>query len=167
MYVDKIIPCICTDHPPNVAESVHYGMPQLKVSSYNGKQLFTAYCPVCGRGDAFEFKSAYLALKDWNDMQVGLYEFNKREIVYEESYEEYEERLINKTVTFIIDCVEITRNRHGKSCPCFLSMDYIKSNVGLTSKLFFDFLERIIDRLKKSYGDNAVKFDANNYSFTI
>ena len=79
MTVDKIIPCVCTDHNPTVADSVYYGMPQLKVSgatSYH-KQFWTAFCPVCGRGGCVEYKSAYLALKAWNDMQKSLYEFEK------------------------------------------------------------------------------------------
>lgn len=74
MTVDKILPCICIDHEPNECDSVYYGMPQLKVSSGNipHRQFWTVYCPNCGRGGLLEFKSAYLALKDWNVMQEHL-----------------------------------------------------------------------------------------------
>lgn len=49
MKVDKITPCVCIDHKPTLSDSVHYGMPQLKVSG-GGKSLrFTPYCPNCGK----------------------------------------------------------------------------------------------------------------------
>lgn len=74
MTVEKIIPCICIDHKPTVADSVYYGMPQLKVSGnyLPHKQYWSAFCPNCGRGGCMEEKSAYLALKRWNDLQSEL-----------------------------------------------------------------------------------------------
>ena len=77
MKVDRIIPCICTGHEPTDADSCYYGMPQLKVTGGmmpNGKveNYFEAYCPNCGRGGMFQYKSAYLALKDWNELQESL-----------------------------------------------------------------------------------------------
>lgn len=72
--VKKIIPCVCIDHEPDVMDSVHYGMPQLKVSSGNGKQFWTPFCPVCGRGGCSEYKSSYYALKAWNEMQERLWQ---------------------------------------------------------------------------------------------
>lgn len=74
MTVDRVIPCICApDYEERKIECVYYAMPQLKVTdTYRGKQFFEAYCPNCGRGGLFQFKSAYLALKDWNKMQERL-----------------------------------------------------------------------------------------------
>ena len=72
MLVDKIIPCICCEHEPSSDDSVYYGMPQLKVCGGKPTTYFEVFCPVCGRGGLFQFKSAYLALKDWNDMQTQL-----------------------------------------------------------------------------------------------
>lgn len=70
MKVDRVIPCICTDHEPGNEDSVYYGMPQLKVTDvYRGTQFFEAYCPNCGCGGMFQYKSAYLALKAWNELQ--------------------------------------------------------------------------------------------------
>lgn len=66
----NIIPCICCDHKPTSADSVYYGMPQLKVTS--DMEHFGIFCPNCGRGGAFQFKSAYLAIKYWNEMQKEL-----------------------------------------------------------------------------------------------
>ena len=50
MKADKIIPCVCIDHEPTAADSVYYGMPQLKVADGNGgyPQFYEAYCPNCG-----------------------------------------------------------------------------------------------------------------------
>lgn len=65
-----IIPCICCDHEPDCGDSVYYGMPQLKIT---GKMdYFEAYCPNCGRGGYLQFKSAYLAIRNWNKMQERL-----------------------------------------------------------------------------------------------
>lgn len=74
MRVDKIETCICCDHEPTVADSAFYGMPEMKISysDFNHKYWFVPYCPKCGRGGILEFKSAYLALKNWNDMQARL-----------------------------------------------------------------------------------------------
>lgn len=71
-----IIPCICCDHEPDCGDSVYYGMPQLKVTS--DMQWFEYYCPNCGRGGSFQYKSAYLAIKEWNKMQERL---RKNEII--------------------------------------------------------------------------------------
>ena len=68
MKVDHIETCFCIDHEPTCADSVFYGMPQLKVTGGGDHQWFTAYCPNCGRGGCIEHKSAYLALKHWNDI---------------------------------------------------------------------------------------------------
>lgn len=87
----RITPCVCIDHVPTTADSVHYGMPELKLSC--NMKWFTPYCPVCGRGGMMEYKSAYLAIKGWNAMQNGLWEFRKREEAGEdalfEAVEEY------------------------------------------------------------------------------
>ena len=69
MKIDKILPCVCCDHEPNSGDSVYYGMPQLKVCGGKPYTFFSAYCPVCGRG-TYQFKSAYFALKFWNDLQI-------------------------------------------------------------------------------------------------
>lgn len=89
MTVDKIIPCICTDHAPNSSDSVFYGMPELQVQNgYKAHTQFWSYrCPNCGRGGtALQFKSPYLALKDWNEMQTELYAEQNRKIqIFEEN----------------------------------------------------------------------------------
>lgn len=78
MKVDHVIPCVCCDHEPNAGDSVYYGMPQLKVTDvYRGHQFFEAYCPNCGRGGLFQYRSAYLALKAWNEMQEHLRNIEK------------------------------------------------------------------------------------------
>ena len=66
----KITPCICCDHEPDVGDSVYYGMPQLRVT--DDMEYFEYYCPNCGRGGCLQFKSAYLAIKNWNKMQERL-----------------------------------------------------------------------------------------------
>ncbi len=68
MQVKKVLPCVCIDHEPDVGDSVFYGMPQLKVAGSNRNILYTPYCPHCGRGGMFQYKTAYLALKAWNEM---------------------------------------------------------------------------------------------------
>lgn len=65
-----IIPCICCDHEPDCGDSVYYGMPQLKVTRH--MQYYECYCPNCGRGGLIQHKSPYLAIKAWNEMQLGL-----------------------------------------------------------------------------------------------
>ncbi len=70
----KIIPCICSE-PIDEYSDIYDGMPQLKVTNYNehcNSQYYEAYCPICGRGGLMQFKSAYLALKNWNEMQERL-----------------------------------------------------------------------------------------------
>ena len=81
MTVDKIIPCVCMDHEPTAADSVYYGMPQLKVnnSMREHKQFWSAFCPNCGRGGFMAEKSAYLALKKWNLIQENLWRFEREE----------------------------------------------------------------------------------------
>lgn len=76
----KIRPCICTKEsvPDN---SAYYGMPQLKVTDCNDSsdtQYYESFCPACGRGGCgFQCKSAYLALKHWNEMQERLWDAEK------------------------------------------------------------------------------------------
>lgn len=75
MRLAGITPCICCE--ANYAEghinSVYYGMPQLRVAGgLSGNQYYDAYCPKCGRGGLIQYKSAYLALKAWNEMQYDL-----------------------------------------------------------------------------------------------
>lgn len=67
----RITPCVCIDHKPTAGDSVHYGMPELKLT--HDMEWFTPYCPVCGRGGMKEYKSAYLAIKGWNEMQNKLW----------------------------------------------------------------------------------------------
>lgn len=69
MKVDHIETCVCIDHESTEADSVYYGMPQLKVSV---GQEWSAFCPNCGRGGCLDFKSQYLALAHWNNMQLRL-----------------------------------------------------------------------------------------------
>ena len=69
MKVDHIETCVCIDHEPTSADSVYYGMPQLKVTK---GQEGSAFCPNCGRGGCLDFKSQYLALANWNEMQKML-----------------------------------------------------------------------------------------------
>jgi hypothetical protein len=57
------------------------------------KQWWEAKCPKCGRGGFFQYKSAYLALKAWNEMQQELYEGDNKEILYEEAWKNTCERL--------------------------------------------------------------------------
>ena len=78
MKVEKIIPCICCDHEPNAGDSVYYSMPQLKVSG----KYFEVYCPNCGRSGINQYKSAYLALKAWNEMQTELINTNIESILF-------------------------------------------------------------------------------------
>ena len=95
MTVDKIIPCICCDHPPSVDDRSEYGMPVLKLanSSIPHLQFYTAECPFCGRGGVLQFKSAYLALKNWNEMQQQLYESEHKPIIYQEDWKDTCKRL--------------------------------------------------------------------------
>lgn len=70
----EIIPCVCSE-PIDTTVSLYDGMPQLKVTNYNkqyNSQYYEAFCPKCGRGGIIQFKSAYLALKHWNQMQKSI-----------------------------------------------------------------------------------------------
>jgi hypothetical protein len=74
MRAGKILPCICS---PNWEEehfnNGFYGMPVLR--TWNGEdRFFDCICPKCGRGGLEQFKSPYLALRDWNLMQKELRE---------------------------------------------------------------------------------------------
>ena len=70
MKVGEIIPCVCTPEADLITDG-YAGMPILR--TYNGKDtFFDCQCPNCGRGGLLQFKSAYLALKDWNEMQRNL-----------------------------------------------------------------------------------------------
>lgn len=71
MKVDRVLPCVCLDHKLTCADSIYAGMPQLKVPPDGG--WFEAYCPNCGRGGSFQYKSAYLVLKHRNNMQERLW----------------------------------------------------------------------------------------------
>lgn len=96
MTVEKIIPCICCEHPPSVDDSHTYGMPFLipcNSSRETHKQWWEAICPNCKRGGLFQYKSAYLALKAWNEMQQKLYEWENKQILYEEAWKDTCERL--------------------------------------------------------------------------
>lgn len=71
MKVDKILPCICTPEYDDL-KSLYDGMPLLRVSGGKPNTYFTPYCPKCGIGGSFEYKSSYLALKAWNELQTRL-----------------------------------------------------------------------------------------------
>lgn len=72
MTVERILPCVCCDNLSSAdASDLHeYGMPILipNNSMEKHKQFWTVKCPRCGRGGMFQYTSAYLALKDWNDL---------------------------------------------------------------------------------------------------
>ena len=65
MKVKKILRCVCSPDSEDDG-SIYYGMPQLKVT-YNS-EFWEVFCPKCGRGGVFQYKSQYLALKNWNEM---------------------------------------------------------------------------------------------------
>lgn len=71
MKVKRIIPCVCIERKPDTAVTIHYGMPELRVSSDG--QFWQIQCPKCKRGGLLEFKSQYYALKNWNEMQLDLW----------------------------------------------------------------------------------------------
>ena len=76
MKIGTIIPCVCIQHEPDSADPCDYGMPRMYVaqSTVPGKQFWYAYCPNCGRGKpGKERTSSYLALKDWNELQIGVW----------------------------------------------------------------------------------------------
>lgn len=66
----KVLRCVCSDEFVSENEYSYIGMPFLKVTS--DMNFWEAFCPNCGRGGLFQYKSAYLALKAWNVMQEGL-----------------------------------------------------------------------------------------------
>lgn len=70
MKIGEILPCVCTPDADFIADG-YAGMPILR--TYGGSDTyFDCKCPKCGRGGLWQFKSAYLALKDWNEMQGNL-----------------------------------------------------------------------------------------------
>ena len=95
MTVDRIIPCVCCEHPPSVDDGSSYGMPILKPSNgfLDHLQFWIAECPKCGRGGIIQYKSAYLALKAWNETMVRCYGYEKKQIVYEEEWKDTCKRL--------------------------------------------------------------------------
>ena len=91
MTVDRIIPCVCTPHPPTIMDSVRYGMPALTPYGFQShKQFWTIKCPVCGRGGAgTEETSAYKALKKWNLLMRRCYGLEGKEIAYEGDFKNF------------------------------------------------------------------------------
>lgn len=71
MKVDKIAPRKCTPEYDS-AVSLYDGMPLLRVSGGKPYTFFTAFCPKCGC-ETREHKSAYLALRAWNELQNRKY----------------------------------------------------------------------------------------------
>lgn len=76
MRVKRILPCVCIDHKPDAGDSVHYGMPELRVAKgWNSSiEYWMIRCPSCQRGGLLEFSSPYFALKHWNKMQMSLWD---------------------------------------------------------------------------------------------
>ena len=95
MTVDRIIPCVCCEHPPSVDDCSSYGMPILMPSNSfkEHKQLWIAKCPECGRGGVIQYDSAYLALKHWNEMQRSLYAYEGKTLLYTEDFKDTCSRL--------------------------------------------------------------------------
>lgn len=103
MTVNKIIPCVCCEHPPSVDDSCKYGMPILIPCNSSVKdhlQWWEVKCPKCGRGGITQYKSAYLALKSWNELQQDCYIRKNKEIVYEEDWEDTCKRLGMEYIKF-------------------------------------------------------------------
>ena len=102
MTVKRIIPCVCCEHPPSVDDCSDYGMPVL--TPHNGYkdnvQFWVVKCPKCGRGGCIEYKSPYLALKHWNEMQVSLYAYENKPILYSEDFKLTCERLGYEYIRF-------------------------------------------------------------------
>lgn len=95
MTIDKIIPCVCCEHPPStITGPFDYGMPIL-IPHNNGdhKQWWNVKCPKCGRGGLFNEKSSYYALKAWNECMKRCYQMENKEIVYEEEWKDTCKRL--------------------------------------------------------------------------
>lgn len=91
MTADRIIPCVCTPHPPTAGDSGKYGRPVFTVcGAQPHKQFWTIKCPVCGRGGiGIEEPSAYKALTLWNNIMNGYYRMENKEIIYEDDFEKY------------------------------------------------------------------------------
>ena len=72
MKVGEVVPCIYSPNweDEHIADG-YYGMPQLRVYG-GGDSFFDCRCPKCGRGGLFQYKSAYLALRAWNETQKDL-----------------------------------------------------------------------------------------------
>lgn len=103
MTVDKIIPCICCEHPPSVDDKHEYGMPILIPCNSSVKdhmQWWEVKCPKCGRGGMIQYKSAYLALKSWNELQQRCYVLENKKIIYEEDWEDTCKRLGMEYIKF-------------------------------------------------------------------
>ena len=90
MTVSKIIPCVCCEHPPSSDDGHEYGMPILIPSNslQEHMQFWEAKCPKCGRGGIFQYKSAYLALKHWNELMIRCYMNEGKPIIYEEDFKD-------------------------------------------------------------------------------
>lgn len=173
MTVDKIIPCICTDHPPYAGDSCYYGMPQLKISGnyIPHKQFFTAFCPNCGRGGAEEFNSPYLALKDWNNFQEGLYEYHKREVIYYEDLDKHNERVIKKISDFIIQESKKTAEEFysltGKRLNSkTIGNQIVCSTLDISKDEYYDFFDEVMKMLIESPEIFKVE-KTESYSFKI
>lgn len=84
MKVKKIIPCVCIDHYPETAD---YGMPDIAVGQ---GVWFSCYCRNCGRGGRWlDHTTSYKALRNWNEMQKGLW----RERCYKPWVNEYKDNI--------------------------------------------------------------------------
>lgn len=82
MTVEYIIPCICCEQKQNKIGNAYSGMPILLVTgNYNPHvQFYDVQCPKCKRGGMFQDKSAYIALKRWNNLMRECYRLNGKEI---------------------------------------------------------------------------------------
>ena len=93
MKVSKVVPCVCAPHPPTVADSSRYGMPIIHT---NG-QFFSCECPVCGRGGKWlDSKTAYQALKKWNEIMLDCYDIEHKSVIYNDDFEKYVDKSGNK-----------------------------------------------------------------------
>ena len=98
MTVDRIIPCVCTPHPPTAGDSVRYGMPVLTAyGSQPHEQCWTIKCPVCGRGGIWiEETSAYKALQKWNQLMRRCYRLEEKEIAYKGDFKRFFDPMTGK-----------------------------------------------------------------------
>lgn len=88
----RIIPCVCTPHPPTCADRVSYGMPVLTAWNSNSpkhRYFWDIKCPVCGRGGLMEVSSSAAAIKHWNRLMTNAYKETQREILYYDDFEKY------------------------------------------------------------------------------